>query len=121
MNTWIAQSGEIETGPGLGILIKSIQIDVNNQSADDVYVTLSGAYGRNTSTFTAIVPIVGDFRYELEENVHVLTSDVGSTQDINNVIINYVHYGDQTIYMQADPTRIPTPPPESQWSRPSGY
>ncbi len=123
MNTWTAQSGMIVCPPGLGIMVKSVQTDVNTQSADDVYVSISGEYGRAgvERTFTAIVPVVGDFRFEPEEDVYITTSDAGSTVDINTVIINYVFYGDQSMYMAADPSRIHRTPARNEWSPPSGY
>jgi len=118
MENWIGQSGVIGViggHPGLGIMVKSIQVDYNTASPDSAYVTLSGSFGGAEKTFAAIRPVITDIQFALEEDVYVTSSDAGATEDINNIIINYIYYGDQTAYMQYDPTRIHRTPARNQW------
>ena len=94
MNTYVGISGDLSCPLGLGIEVRSIQADVLDASVTDVTVTLSGSLGTRYS-FNAITPVVGDFRFAVEEDVNV-----DSAGSINNLVLNYIFYGDQVKYKE---------------------
>jgi len=96
MHSFINTSGTISCPTQLGIYIRGVQVDTSDTSAT-VYVTLSGIGTSTVYTFSALSPVVPDIRFPKSTNVYISSSGT-----MNNVIINYILYGDQGAYTYAE-------------------
>jgi len=99
MENFIGLSGLIQCPSNLGIMIKSVQADVNDASVTNVGVTISGVGTGTSYDFNAITPVLPDIRLPYQAQASVTSS--GS---LRNVVIGYVYYGDMKNHM-----RINTP------------
>jgi len=115
METYVGLSGVIVPNTGTGVVIKSIQSDVNTATADGVWVAVSGSYGTTEYTFNAMSPIVGDLRFAESEEIAITYDDGGTAAELTNIVINYIFYGDQITYMTCDPSRIRRTPDRNTW------
>jgi hypothetical protein len=116
METYVGLSGVIIPNTGMGVVIKSIQSDVNTTTADGIWVAVSGSLGTTEHTFNAMSPIVGDFRFAESEEVAITYDDGGTSGELTNIVINYILYGDQIAYMTLDPSRIHRVPHANTWT-----
>ncbi len=101
MNNFIGTNGTITCPPALGVTVKSIQADVNDPTATDTSITLSGVVSGTVYSFSAISPVVADVAFYKDEDVTI--TSVGAS--LNSVVINYVFRGDQTANQGEDRTR----------------
>lgn len=98
-------SGIIEAKSGLGVEIRTLEIDVplNEVGTTDPAVTLSGSL---TGSYTFHSDTTLDLRFGTE-NIYISTDNFGSEY---SAIIRYVRYGDQTATMlQKDNSKWPLP------------
>ena len=121
MENYVGLSGVIEPNVGMGIIVKSIQADVNTYDADGVWVAISGSFGGFEYTFNAMRPVEGTFKFAKDEIINIYYDDGGTAGELMNVNINYIQYGDNLMYMQADPSRVHRTPRRLEWAPPSGF
>ena len=121
METYIGLSGVISPPTGMGVIVKSIQSDVVSDSAAGVWVAISGSYGSIEYTFNAIRPVEGTFKFNEGEDVTVYYDNGELSGQMMNILVNYIQYGDQYMFMQADPSRVHRTPRRLEWAPPSGF
>lgn len=100
-------SGLIEALPGLGVQIKSIEIDVplNEVGTTDPVVSFSGSV-QGLYSFHSDTTL--ELRFDKGEDVYITTADFTAEY---SAIVRYVRYGEQDCYMAINNPqfKIPTP------------